>query len=234
MLTIENICVNYGNFCALHGVSLHVEEGEIVALLGSNGAGKTTTINTASGLLRPREGKITFCGEDLAKYKLYEVSRLGLVQVPEGRKLFPNMSIEENLLVGSYAPNVKIKRKENLEMCYGMFPKIYDRRHQAAGSLSGGERQMVAIARALMQCPKLLMLDEPSLGLAPVVVEQVFETIKTVNKLGTTILLVEQNVQSSLELADRAYVIENGENVMDGNAQDMLNDDRLRAAYLGM
>ena len=129
---------------------------------------------------------------------------------------------------------MKIKRKENLEMCYGMFPKIYDRRHQAAGSLSGGERQMVAIARALMQCPKLLMLDEPSLGLAPVVVEQVFETIKTVNKLGTTILLVEQNVQSSLELADRAYVIENGENVMDGNAQDMLNDDRLRAAYLGM
>lgn len=234
MLTIDNICVNYGNFRALHGVSLHVEKGEIVALLGSNGAGKTTTINTASGLLRPREGKVVFCGEDLSKYKLYEISRLGLVQVPEGRKLFAGMSIEENLLVGSCAPNVKAKRKENLEMCYDMFPKIYERRHQAAGSLSGGERQMVAIARALMQCPKLLMLDEPSLGLAPVVVEQVFETIKTVNKLGTTILLVEQNVQSSLELADRAYVIENGANVMDGSAQDMLHDDRLRAAYLGM
>lgn len=234
MLTIDNIQVNYGSFCALDGISLHVEKGEIVALLGSNGAGKTTTINTASGLLRPKSGRIIFCGEDLSKYKLHEVSRLGLVQVPEGRKLFPSMTIEENLFVGSCAPNVKGKRKENLEMCYEMFPKIFDRRHQAAGSLSGGERQMVAIARALMQCPKLLMLDEPSLGLAPVVVEQVFQTIKTINEQGTTILLVEQNVQASLELADRAYVIENGKNVMEGAAADLLEDNNLRVAYLGM
>ena len=234
MLTIDNIVVNYGNFCALQGISLQVNEGEIVALLGSNGAGKTTTINTASGLLHPRSGSVTFCGEDLSKYKLFEISRLGLVQVPEGRKLFPNMSIEENLFVGSYAPNVKPKRKENLDMCYEMFPKIYERRNQLAGSLSGGERQMVAIARALMQCPKLLMLDEPSLGLAPVVVETVFETIKKINDAGTTILLVEQNVQASLELADRAYVIENGQNVMEGPAQELLHDDQLRVAYLGM
>ncbi len=234
MLVIENLHVNYGSFRALNGISLTVNEGEIVALLGSNGAGKTTTINTASGLLQPRLGKVTFCGEDLSKYKLYEISRLGLVQVPEGRKLFPDMSVQENLYMGSYAPNVRPKRAENLEMCYSMFPKLYERRNQAAGSLSGGERQMVAIARALMQCPKLLMLDEPSLGLAPVIVEQVFQTIETINKNGTTILLVEQNVQASLELADRAYVIENGQNVMEGSAKDLLANEDLKRAYLGI
>lgn len=234
MLQIENICVNYGSFRALSGISLEVKEGEIVALLGSNGAGKSTTINTASGLLRPLSGRISFCGKDLSTYKFHEISRLGLVQVPEGRKLFPDMSVQENLYVGAYAPEVRPKRSENLAMCYEMFPKIYERRHQAAGSLSGGERQMVAIARALMQCPKLLMLDEPSLGLAPVIVEQVFEIIARINKLGTTILLVEQNVQSSLELADRAYVIENGQNVMEGPAQELMANEDLKKAYLGL
>ncbi len=234
MLTIDKIHVNYGSFQALDGVSLQVNEGEIVALLGSNGAGKTTTINTASGLLRPLAGSVTFNGEDLSKYKLHEISSLGLVQVPEGRKLFPNMTIHENLLVGSFAKVARAKRQENLDRCYEMFPKLKERQKQLAGSLSGGERQMVAIARALMQCPKLLMLDEPSLGLAPVVVQQVFEIIQQINQMGMTILLVEQNVQASLEIADRAYVIETGKNVMEGTAKELLADDSLRAAYLGM
>ncbi len=234
MLTVDQIHVNYGSFEALAGVSLEVKEGEIVALLGSNGAGKTTTINTCSGLLRPHSGKVTFMGEDLAKYKLHEISSLGLVQVPEGRKLFPDMSIQENLLVGSYAKNARAKRKENLEMCFEMFPKLKERANQAAGSLSGGERQMVAIARALMQCPKLLMLDEPSLGLAPVIVQQVFEIIEKINKMGTTILLVEQNVQASLEIADRAYVIETGRNVLNGTAQELLSSEEVTKAYLGI
>lgn len=234
MLTIDKIHVNYGSFQALDGVSLQVNEGEIVALLGSNGAGKTTTINTASGLLRPLAGSVTFNGEDLSKYKLHEISSLGLVQVPEGRKLFPNMTIHENLLVGSFAKVARAKRQENLDRCYEMFPKLKERQKQLAGSLSGGERQMVAIARALMQCPKLLMLDEPSLGLAPVGVQQVFEIIQQINQMGMTILLVEQNVQASLEIADRAYVIETGKNVMEGTAKELLADDSLRAAYLGM
>ena len=234
MLTIDQIHVNYGSFQALDGVSLQVNQGEIVALLGSNGAGKTTTINTASGLLKPLSGTVTFKGEDLSKYKLHEISSLGLVQVPEGRKLFPDMSVHENLLVGSFAKVARAKRQENLDMCYELFPKLKERAKQMAGSLSGGERQMVAIARALMQCPQLLMLDEPSLGLAPVIVEQVFEIIQQINKMGTTILLVEQNVQASLEIADRAYVIETGKNVMEGAARDLLNNEDLKAAYLGM
>ena len=234
MLEIEDIHVNYGSFEALSGISLQVGEGEIVALLGSNGAGKTTTINTCSGLLRPLSGCITFMGEDLSKYKLYDISGLGLVQVPEGRKLFPDMTIHENLLVGSFEKKAKEKRNDNLEMVYTMFPKLKERKEQLAGSLSGGERQMVAIARALMQCPKLLMLDEPSLGLAPVVVQQVFDIITQINKMGTTILLVEQNVQSSLEIADRAYVIETGRNVLDGKAKDLLEDENVTKAYLGI
>lgn len=234
MLTIDKIHVNYGSFQALDGVSLQVNEGEIVALLGSNGAGKTTTINTASGLLKPLAGSVHFMGEDLSKYKLHEISSLGLVQVPEGRKLFPAMSVHENLLVGSFAKNTRAKREENLEMCYDLFPKLKERAKQMAGSLSGGERQMVAIARALMQCPKLLMLDEPSLGLAPVIVEQVFDTIVRVNKQGVTILLVEQNVQSSLEIADRAYVIETGKNVMEGPAKELMDNEDLKKAYLGI
>ena len=173
-------------------------------------------------------------GEDLSKYKLYDISGLGLVQVPEGRKLFPDMTIHENLLVGSFEKKAKEKRNDNLEMVYTMFPKLKERKEQLAGSLSGGERQMVAIARALMQCPKLLMLDEPSLGLAPVVVQQVFDIITQINKMGTTILLVEQNVQSSLEIADRAYVIETGRNVLDGKAKDLLEDENVTKAYLGI
>ena len=234
MLKVDELYVNYGSFQALHGVSLEVNAGEIVALLGSNGAGKTTTINTVSGLLTPLQGSVHFMGEDLSKYKLYEISSLGLVQVPEGRKLFPNMTVHENLLVGSTAKVCRPKRAENLDLVYEIFPKMHERRNQQAGSLSGGERQMLAIGRALMQCPKLLMLDEPSLGLAPVIVEQVFETIVRINKQGVTILLVEQNVQSSLEIADRAYVIETGKNVMSGPAAELMNNEDLKKAYLGI
>ena len=233
MLTIDKIHVNYGSFQALDGVSLQVNEGEIVALLGSNGAGKTTTINTTSGILKPLAGKIVFNGEDLSKYKLHEISSLGLVQVPEGRKLFPDMTVHENLLVGSFAKVARVKRQENLDMCYEMFPKLAERRKQSAGSLSGGERQMVAIARALMQCPKLLMLDEPSLGLAPVVVQQVFEIIQNINKMGTTILLVEQNAQMALSVADRAYVMETGRIILSGTGRELAESEAVKKAYLG-
>ncbi len=234
MLKLDNLHVNYGHFEALHGVSLEVNEGEIVVLLGSNGAGKTTTINTVSGLLSPLQGTVSFNGEDITKMPAFKRAALGLVQVPEGRKLFPEMSVYENLLVGSYVKTARVKRKENLELCWEIFPKMYERRNQLAGSLSGGERQMCAVCRALMQQPKLLMLDEPSLGLAPVVVQAVFDSIVRINKMGVTILLVEQNVHSSLEIADRGYVIETGQNVMNGTAKELADNKDLQKAYLGI
>ena len=230
----KQVTKRFGGLVAVDHVDIALKKNEILGLIGPNGAGKTTTINTASGILKPLAGRIVFNGEDLSKYKLHEISSLGLVQVPEGRKLFPAMTVHENLLVGSFARVTRGRRQENLDMCYEMFPKLKERSKQMAGSLSGGERQMVAIARALMQCPRLLMLDEPSLGLAPVVVQQVFEIIQNINRMGTTILLVEQNVQSSLDIADRAYVIENGKNVMEGSASELLANEGLRAAYLGM
>ncbi len=234
MLKLNDIHVNYGNFEALHGVSLEVKEGEIIVFLGSNGAGKTTTINTISGLLIPKKGSVNFRGEDITALPAYRRAERGLIQVPEGRKLFPGMSIYENLLVGSYSKGIRGKRKESLEMCYEMFPKVYERRKQLAGSLSGGERQMVAVCRALMQCPRLLMLDEPSLGLSPVMVQSVFESIKKINKMGVTILLVEQNVRASLEIATRGYVIETGQNVLTGISAELRGNEALQKAYLGI
>ena len=234
MLKLDNLHVNYGHFEALHGVSLEVNEGEIVVLLGSNGAGKTTTINTVSGLLTPLQGTVFFEGTDITKMPAYKRAELGLVQVPEGRKLFPEMSVYENLLVGSYVKSTRAKRKETMELCWEIFPKMYERRNQHAGSLSGGERQMCAVCRALMQQPKLLMLDEPSLGLAPVVVQTVFESIVRINKMGVTVLLVEQNVNSSLEIADRGYVIEIGQNVISGTAAELKANEELQKAYLGI
>lgn len=234
MLQLNDLHVSYGSFEALHGVSLEVNEGEIIVLLGSNGAGKTTTINTASGLLRPKKGRVRFQGEDITSMTAYRRAEQGLIQVPEGRKLFSEMSVYENLLVGSYTKKTRAKRKENLELCYELFPKVYERREQLAGSLSGGERQMCAVCRALMQCPVLLMLDEPSLGLAPIVVQSVFESIQKINKMGVTILLVEQNVHSSLEIANRGYVIETGENVLSGTAGELRGNEALQKAYLGI
>lgn len=234
MLQLNDLYVNYGSFEALRGVSLEVQEGEIVVLLGSNGAGKTTTINTTSGLLMPKSGSVVFNGEDITAMPAYKRAELGLIQVPEGRKLFPNMSVYENLQVGSYLKGPRAQRKETMEFCFELFPKMYERRHQLAGSLSGGERQMCAMCRALMQKPKLLMLDEPSLGLAPVVVQSVFESIVRINKMGVTILLVEQNVHSSLAIADKGFVIETGQNTISGTAAELRGNEDLQRAYLGI
>lgn len=234
MLKVENLYVKYGAFEVLHGISLEVDEGEIVALLGGNGAGKTTTINTISGVVHQVSGAIEFKGKDISKMETFKRPALGITQVPEGRRLFPDMSVLDNLLIGSYLPKSRAKRQENLERCYDLFPKLYERRQQLAGCMSGGEQQMCAIARGLMQAPELLMLDEPSLGLAPVIVESVFETIQKINQQGVTILLVEQNVHSSLEIADRAYVIETGQNSISGKSADLAKDETVKKAYLGL
>lgn len=234
MIKIDNIFVNYGNFEALHGISLDIREGEIVALLGGNGAGKTTTINTISGATSLVSGDILFNGRSIKEIPAHERVAMGIVQVPEGRKLFPSMTVYDNLLVGSYLPAARKKRAENLTMCFEVFPKLAERRQQLAGSLSGGEQQMCAIGRALMSCPKLLMLDEPSLGLAPLVVDQIFDTIVRINRLGMTILLVEQNVLATLDIANRGYVIEVGNNVLSGKSGELLNNEDMRKAYLGI
>lgn len=234
MLKINNIYVNYGYFEALRGISLEVNAGEIIALLGNNGAGKTTTINTISGMIHQLSGDIQFNDEDISDMPVYERVKKGIIQVPEGRKLFPYLSVYENLLVGSYLPELRTKRKENLDFCFTLFPKLYERRSQLANSLSGGEQQMCAIARGLMQSPKILILDEPSLGLAPVIVNSIFEVLVNINKQGMTILLVEQNVQSSLEIADRAYIIEIGQNVINGTSSDLLDNEDLKRAYFGI
>ena len=234
LLKIDNIYVNYGDFQALHGISLGVKSGEIVALLGSNGAGKTTTIKTISGQLNPRKGDIFFNGQSIKDKKIYERVEMGIIQVPEGRRLFPWLTVEENLTAGSYSKRSRGKRRHNLERCYDLFPKLAERRLQQAGSLSGGEQQMTAIARGLMADPTILIMDEPSLGLAPIIVEQVFETITTINKDGVTILLVEQNVASSIEVADHIFVIETGENMMHGSKEEMKANEELQKAYLGI
>lgn len=234
MLKINNVHVNYGEFEALRGINLEINEGEIVTLLGSNGAGKSTTINTISGLNPVMSGSIEFNGNNIANMDPSKIVELGLVQVPEGRKLFPSMSVYDNLLIGSYLKSTHSKRNETLEKCFELFPILKERRNQLAGSLSGGEQQMCAISRALMSQPKLLMLDEPSLGLAPIIVDRIFNVIKTINKSGTTILLVEQNALASLEIADRGYVIETGSNVFSGPGKDLINDSRLKESYLGI
>lgn len=234
MLKINNIYVNYGYSEALRGISLEVNQGEMIAILGANGAGKTTTINAVSGMVNVHKGSIEFMGKDITKMRVADRVKAGIVQVPEGRKLFPFMNVEENLLVGSYLPEARKKRKENLELCYSMFPKLAERKNQLANSMSGGEQQMCAIARGLMQNPKILMLDEPSLGLAPIIVEGIFKSLIELKKTGITILLVEQNVMASLEVVDRAYVIEMGQNVMSGASNALLADDKLRESYLGI
>lgn len=234
MLKIDDLSVNYGHFSALRNISLEVEKGEIVALLGSNGAGKTTLINTISGMVPAASGSIYFEGKKINDVPSHDRVKLGIVQVPEGRKLFPQMSVYENLMMGSYLPQNRASRKENLEMCYELFPKLKERSNQLAESLSGGEQQMCAISRALMSNPKILMLDEPSLGLAPVVVDQVFDSIVRIAKGGMTVLLVEQNALATLEIANRGYVIEVGQNALSGDSQWLLNNEDMKKAYLGM
>ncbi|MDQ2749158.1 MAG: ABC transporter ATP-binding protein [Actinomycetota bacterium] len=231
LLTVADIEVRYGTIRALKGVSFHVNEGEIVALLGANGAGKTTTQKTVSGMLRPSLGAITYDGKRIDGIPAHELISLGICHVPEGRHVFPRMSVRENLEMGAF----RFKRidQDDLDKVLEMFPRLKERYKQLGGTLSGGEQQMLAIGRALMGKPRLLLLDEPSMGLAPLVVAQIFEILRDINDGGVTVLLVEQNAAQALTLADRGYVLETGEIVLEGTGQDLLADDRIRAAYLG-
>ena len=232
LLKVDDIHVYYGNIHAIKGISFEVNEGEIVTLIGANGAGKSTTLNTISGLLKPRSGQITFEGKNLAGVPASKVVSLGMALCPEGRRIFQQMSVRENLEIGGYTrPASEID--SSLENVFQRFPRLKEREKQVAGTLSGGEQQMLAMGRALMSKPKLLMLDEPSMGLAPILVEQIFDIIAELHAAGTTILLVEQNAQMALSIADRAYVLGTGKITMSGTASDVLADDRVRAAYLG-
>ena len=232
ILKVENINVYYGAIHAIKGVSFHVDEGEIVTLIGANGAGKSTTLQTISGLLRSRTGSIEFCGENISKLPPHKIVEKGLAQVPEGRRIFLQMSVQENLDMGAYTQS-GAGVSEDIERVFEQFPRLKERRRQIAGTLSGGEQQMLAIGRALMSRPKLLMLDEPSMGLAPILVEQIFEIIQNLHKSGTTILLVEQNAQMALSVADRAYVMETGAISLSGTGRELAESDQVKKAYLG-
>lgn len=234
MLNVEGVDVSYGDVKVLSSVVFHVDEKEIVALVGANGAGKSTMINTISGIEHPRRGQITFMDERIDGKQPHFIVAKGIVQVPEGRRIFSSLTVLENLEMGSFLPRAKKRRKGVLDEVYGLFPILRERMNQQAGTLSGGEQQMLAIARALMSLPKLLMLDEPSLGLAPMIVSDIFEVISKINSQGTTILIVEQNVEHTLEMADRAYVLENGSIVLEGTGKDLLENPHVKEAYLGI
>lgn len=233
MLTLEDVSVNYGAIEALTGISMHVEAGEVVTLIGANGAGKTTTLRTITGLLQPRNGKITFEGEDISGRPTHKLVAKGISMSPEGRGVFANLSVTENLRMGAYLKKDKRAIAAEMERAFQMFPRLKERESQKAGTLSGGEQQMLAIGRALMSQPRLLLLDEPSLGLAPLVVHTIFEAIDEIKSKGTTILLVEQNAHAALKHSDRAYVLETGRIVMEGPSQELAADPRIKEAYLG-
>ena len=231
ILKIEDLQVRYGGIEAVKGISFDVQQGQIVTLIGSNGAGKSSTLRTISGLVKPSGGKITFQGEDITGKDPTQIVTQGVTLVPEGRRIFPDMTVLENLKIGAYLR--KDDLSEDLEWVYSLFPRLKERRRQVAGTLSGGEQQMLAMGRALMSNPKLLMLDEPSMGLAPILIEQIFQIIEDLHKAGTTILLVEQNAQMALSIATRGYVLETGKITMTGTGQELLHDDNVRKAYLG-
>ncbi|MGB9640194.1 MAG: ABC transporter ATP-binding protein [Anaerolineales bacterium] len=233
LLKIENLVTKYGEVIALDGISLEVHQGEIVALVGSNGAGKTTTLMTISGWVRPSQGKILFENKEIQKLPMHKIVEMGITQCPEGRRLFSEMTVEENLLMGYYPNRKNGNPYQVMEKVFELFPILKERLKQEASTLSGGQQQMLAIGRALMSTPKLLMLDEPSLGLSPLLVEKVFETIQRIHETGTTILLVEQNARASLSIADRAYVMEVGRITLEGSGKELLNNDAVRKAYLG-
>ncbi len=231
MLQIEDVHIYYGAIHAIKGVSFCVNQGEIVALIGANGAGKSTILKTVSGLMHPRSGSIRFMGENITHTDAYKLVRQGLAHVPEGRRIFLQMSVQENLDMGAYTQ--KSVSKEDLDMVFDLFPRLKERRHQVAGTLSGGEQQMLAMSRALMSHPKLMMLDEPSMGLAPILVDQIFDIIKQLHSQGTTILLVEQNASKALKIADRAYVLETGNITLTGTGAELSQSDAVKKAYLG-
>jgi branched-chain amino acid transport system ATP-binding protein len=233
LLEVENLHTYYGNIHALKGISLTVEEGEVVTLIGANGAGKSTTLKTISGLLRPREGSIRFRDDELTEYAPHDVAKLGVVQVPEGRRCFAQLSVEENLEMGAYTRNDK-KVRDDMERMYALFPRLKERRTQVAGTLSGGEQQMLAMGRALMAQPRLLLLDEPSMGLAPVLVDAIFDIIRQLHDEGTTILLVEQNAHMALQVADRGYVLQSGEIVLQDDAKALQQNKTVQQVYLGI
>ena len=234
LLELRGIDVSYGDLPALRDVTLTVEAGEILSVVGANGAGKTTMLRTISGLMRPRAGEILLEGVRMDRLPCHAVVERGVVQVPEGRKIFPSLSVLENLELGSYTARAKAQRRQSLERVFTLFPILGERRRQAAGTLSGGQQQMLAIGRALMALPRILMLDEPSLGLAPLVVQEIFGIIAEINRAGTTILLVEQNTRQALALAQRGYVLENGRVVLAGRGRELLDDEHVRRAYLGL
>lgn len=233
MLKVENIDVHYGNIHAIKDITFDVNEGEVVTLIGANGAGKTTILKTVSKLMDPSSGSITYDGQPLSKLAPHDMVYAGMAHVPEGRRVFSKMSVEENLQMGAYSRGSKSEMAEDLEMVFSYFPRLKERMNQAAGTLSGGEQQMLAIGRALMSRPKLLLMDEPSMGLAPLLVQEIFNIINTIKATGTTILLVEQNANQALKVADRAYVLETGKIIKSGSADLLLEDDTIKKAYLG-
>ncbi len=233
MLTIKDLNVYYGVIQAIKGVSFEVNQGEVIALLGANGAGKTTILHTITGLVSSKSGSIDFEGNELTKIPAHKIVSLGMAHVPEGRRVFSELTVFDNLSMGAYTRKDKKEIADTLEMVYTRFPRLKERKNQIAGTLSGGEQQMLAIGRALMSHPKIILMDEPSMGLSPIFVEEIFDIIREIRKSGTTVLLVEQNAKKTLEVADRAYVLETGNIVLSGNAKDLINDPKVKAAYLG-
>ena len=233
MLEVKDLQVYYGMIHAIKGVSFHVNEGEIIALIGANGAGKTTILHTITGLLTPKGGQVMFEGKDITKTPAHKIVELGMAHVPEGRRVFAQLSVYQNLKMGAYTRSDKNEIEESLEMVYKRFTRLEERKNQMAGTLSGGEQQMLAMGRALMSKPRIILMDEPSMGLSPILVNEIFDIIQSVSASGTTVLLVEQNAKKALAIADRAYVLETGKISLDGNAKDLLNDDSIKKAYLG-
>ena len=233
MLTVKDLEVYYGVIQAIKGVSFEVNQGEVIALIGANGAGKTTILHTITGLLSPKKGSVIFEGKELTKMPAHKIVSLGMAHVPEGRRVFADLSVYENLRMGAYTRKDKGEIEATLEKVYDRFPRLKERRNQMAGTLSGGEQQMLAMGRALMSKPKILLMDEPSMGLSPIMVNEIFSIIQEVSDSGTTVLLVEQNAKKALAIADRGYVLETGKIVLEGKASDLLNDDSIKKAYLG-
>lgn len=233
LLEVSDLKVYYGVIQAIKGISFEVNQGEVVALIGANGAGKTTTLHTVSGLLPAKEGKIIFDGKDISKVPAHKIVSMGMAHVPEGRRIFQELSVLENLKLGAYTRKNKAEIAESIEMVYDKFPRLKERKNQVAGTLSGGEQQMLAMGRALMSKPKIIVMDEPSMGLSPIFVSNIFDIIQTIRETGTTVLLVEQNAKKALSIADRAYVLETGKISLSGKASDLINDASVKKAYLG-